>query len=173
MKQLTYEERKKQMEKELGAVFCENGTYAEMSMDLEKYEHREMPMPENIRFGYFDGAVEQLRAAIAAVDEEWVQYFQAEDRVFCGFDGERIAAFCIVKEDAECLLSDGVLKIGSIGCVGTVPEYRRQGIGLYMVALATQYLKERGCQKGYIHYTHLDHWYSRLGYRTFARFSLK
>ncbi len=167
----TYEERKRQLEEELGVVFCENGKYAEMSMDLADYEHRVMPVPDTIHFTYFDGDMEVLRAAVAAVDEEWVQYFQAQDRVFCGFDGDRIASFCIVEEDADCLLSDGVSKIGSIGCVGTVPEYRRQGIGLYMVALATGQLKEHGCDKGYIHYTHLEHWYSKLGYRTFARFS--
>lgn len=166
-------ERYERMEKELGITFCEDGTYAEMSMELADYKFSPMPAPEGIRFAFYRGDVKKLRKAVGEVDEDWVQYFGEGDCVFCGFDGEKIASFCIVEEDAECLISDGKSKIGSIGCVGTVPAYRKQGIGLFMVALATDYLKQKNCDKAYIHYTHLDHWYGKLGYRTFARFSLK
>lgn len=167
------DERYERMEKELGVTFCEDGIFAEMSMELSDYRHTPAPAPEGIRFAFYQGGLERLRTAVAEVDEDWVQYFQTGDRVFCGFDGEKIASFCIVGEDEECLLSDGISKIGSIGCVGTVPAYRKRGIGLSMVALATDYLKRQGCDKAYIHYTHLDRWYAKLGYRTFARFSPK
>ena len=63
-------------------------------------------------------------------------------------------------------------KHGSIGCVGTVPEYREKGIGLAMVAHATQILKEAGCDKSFIHYTALEKWYGRLGYETCMAFVL-
>lgn len=165
--------RKQRMEKELGAVFCEDGMYAEMSMELADYEEKRLPVPDNIRFGFFTGDIQLLREAVEKVDDDWVQYFQEGGSFFCGFDGEKIVSFCSVEEDANCLISDGKSKIGSIGCVGTIPEYRKRGIGLCMVALATNYLKKQGCDKGYIHYTHLDHWYAKLGYQTFARFSLK
>lgn len=42
-----------------------------------------------------------------------------------------------------------------------------------MVDLATFNLKNEGCDKAYISYTHIDKWYEKLGYQTFARFSFK
>lgn len=167
------DERYLRMERELGITFCEDGIYAEMSMELADYKLPLMSVPEKIRFAFYRGPLERLRRAVKEVDDDWAQYFHEGSCVFCGLDGDEIASFCIVEEDAECLLSDGKSKIGSIGCVGTVPAYRRQGIGLSMVALATDELKRRGCDKAYIHYTHLDGWYGKLGYRTFARFSKK
>ena len=46
------------------------------------------------------------------------------------------------------------------------------GIGLAMVAHATQILNEAGCDKSFIHYTALDKWYGRLGYETCMAFAL-
>lgn len=72
---------------------------------------------------------------------------------------------------ADCVLSVPGVKVGSIGCVGTLPQYREQGIGLRMVELATLYLKNAGCDKSYVSYTHIERWYQKLGYQVFARFS--
>ncbi|MBR4305232.1 MAG: GNAT family N-acetyltransferase, partial [Ruminiclostridium sp.] len=47
---------------------------------------------------------------------------------------------------------------------GTVPKYRKQGIGLDMTARAVQLLKERGCDKVQLLYLVLDKWYGRLGF---------
>ena len=57
------------------------------------------------------------------------------------------------------------LNIGGPGCVGTIPEYRRRGIGLEMVRLATEILRNDGFDLSWIHYTHLEHWYMKLGYK--------
>jgi len=57
--------------------------------------------------------------------------------------------------------------VGVPGCVGTVPRFRRQGIGLKMVALACEELRKMGCDTGFIHYTGVAHWYARLGFQTF------
>ena len=43
-------EHYQRMEEELGAVFCEDGIFAEMSMELADYELKPMPVPENIHF---------------------------------------------------------------------------------------------------------------------------
>ena len=64
------------------------------------------------------------------------------------------------------------IKIGGIACVGTIPEYRKMGIGLRLVDLATLYLKKKGFDYSYIHYTHLEKWYNKLGYQGIAKFSL-
>lgn len=91
--------------------------------------------------------------------------------MFFGYMGEKPVSFCVVNVNADCILSAPGVKVGAIGCVGTVPQYREAGIGLRMVDLTTLYLKNEGCDKAYISYTHIDKWYEKLGYQTFARFS--
>lgn len=122
-------------------------------------------LPEGVSFGFADGGSERLREAVAAVDEDWVQYFGGGE-IFCGFVGADIASFCIVEDDVTCVFSDAESRVGSIGCVGTVPQFRKRGIGLSMVSLASQELLKRGCNRIFIHYTGVYDWYARLGYKT-------
>lgn len=141
---------------------------AEMGGGIKEFSASafEIPIPENIFFGYFSGKRDELLRAVAAVEEDWVQYFSGGE-IFCGFCGNEIASFCILDKDIDCLISDGKSTIGSIGCVGTVPVFRRKGIGLRMVALAAEELKKSGCEKCFIHYTHVYNWYARLGFENF------
>lgn len=145
------------------------GMFNEMSLELGGFTVPEYKAPAGAEFRFYNGSIDDMRSAVAEVDEEWVQYF-GEDGLFfvCLMDGS-IASFCIVSEDECCLLSDGK-RVGSIGCVGTVPQFRRNGIGLHMVALAAEHLKGIGCERAFIHYTHLDKWYGKLGAETFLRF---
>ena len=142
----------------------EEAVFAELVMDL----HQDEPIAETgfsaegITFGEYRGGIEALRDAVRRVDEDWVKYFYEGSRYFCAFDGNRIAAFCILEDMGRY----GSLHISGPGCVGTIPEYRRRGIGLEMVRLATEVLRKEGFDLSWIHYTHLEHWYSRLGYRT-------
>lgn len=147
------------------------GEFVEMGMEIRKFTADKSHAPVSAEFGFFDGKHDDLLAAVAEVDEEWVQYFSDDEKVFCGFVNGELASFCIVDESVQCLLSDGKSKVGSIGCVGTRPAFRKRGIGLYMVELATELLSEKGCDKSFIHCTHLENWYKRLGYRTFLRYT--
>lgn len=117
--------------------------------------------PDGITFGEYHGELAALHDAVHQVDEEWVQYFTEGCRYYCAFDGESIVAFCNL---ADMGRFQGV-HIGGPGCVGTIPEYRGQGIGLEMVRLATEALRQDGFDLAWIHYTHLAHWYMKLGYR--------
>ena len=126
-----------------------------------------IPAPTHITYGLYTGDISALQESVRAVDDDWVQYFQSGDRVFCAFDGDRVASFCLLDDFGEY---QG-LKIGAPGCVGTVPEYRRQGIGLKMVQKATAILKDEGYDLSYIHYTQVGHWYARLGYKTFLQWN--
>lgn len=145
----------------------EGEVYVEQIMPLEGFsvDALNIPCPEGITFGIAKDAGEKIREAVAKVDEDWVQYFDDDSLVFCAFDGDRIAAFCNLDDMGH---HQG-LHISGPGCVGTVPEYRRRGIGLRMVQLATQYLKENGFDASYIHYTHIGPWYAKLGYETILK----
>lgn len=164
-------EKVKEMEKRLGCTFCDNGTFAEMSLDLANYEEKTKPIPD-VQFRFFKGNIDEIKKAVGSVDEEWVQYFNSGSNIFCGYRGSNIVSFCNIDVNADCILSKKGIRVGSIGCVGTVPQSRNNGIGLRMVDLATLYLKDSKCDKAYIHYTHIDKWYAKLGYQTFARFNL-
>lgn len=161
--------------KESTDFFVKNGyetksEFVEMGMDLRGFTADINHKPDNTCFRFFDGNHDELLRAVGEVEEEWVQYFTDDSKVFCGFKEGKLASFCIIDEDVHCLLSDGKNKVGSIGCVGTLPLFRKQGIGLYMVELATEFLAGKDCDKGFIHCTHLENWYGKLGYKTFLRY---
>ncbi len=141
----------------------EGDVFEELVMDLRTKTPVPAPhaCPGQFTFGVYGGDIGPLREAVALVDDDWVQYFHARDRVFCAFDGDRIAAFCILSDWG----THGGLRIGGPGCVGTVPAFRRRGIGLEMVRCATVILQESGFDLSWIHFTHVGRWYERLGYR--------
>ncbi len=144
--------------------------FNEMELDLSRFTLSETKLSDEITFGFYEGDIGSLHRAVFDVDEEWVQYFTDEQLFFCGYVSGELASFCIVGTDEHCLLSDGKIKVGSVGCVGTIPKFRGRGIGLRMVALASEYLKKQNCDKVFIHYTHIDKWYRKLGARVFQRF---
>ncbi|MCR4886967.1 MAG: GNAT family N-acetyltransferase [Clostridiales bacterium] len=125
--------------------------------------------PPDVAFGWYDGDTETLQKAVAAVDEDWVQYFSGPENVYCAVKDGQIASFCFAEGRRTCILSTGENNVGIPGCVGTVPAFRRQGIGLKMVAKACEELKTQGCDTAYIHYTGVARWYERLGFATFLR----
>lgn len=121
--------------------------------------------PAGVDFGWEKCGTERLSAAVSSVDEDWVQYF-GEGECFCAYVGGEISSFCLVEDDVTCMFSDGHSRVGSVGCVGTVPAFRRRGIGLAMVAEASRILLERRCDRIFIHYTGVYDWYAKLGYQT-------
>lgn len=145
------------------------GCFNEMSLELANFTAPQYEAPAGAEFCFYKGNIEDMRRAVADVDDEWVQYFNEDGLFYVCMMGNEIASFYIVGEDECCLLSDG-RRVGSVGCVGTVPKFRRNGLGLQMVALASQHLKDIGCERVFIHYTHLDKWYGKLGAQIFLRF---
>lgn len=143
--------------------------FSELVMDLRKVSPGASPLPHpaGITFGIYHGALTALQDAVLQVDADWVQYFQGDEPTFCAYDGQKIAAFCSLSDMGTV---QG-LRIGGPGCVGTVPAYRRQGIGLEMVRLATIALQQNAYDLSWIHYTHLANWYARLGYRPVLRWN--
>ena len=148
--------------------YGEYGIYDEMTGDLSRLLPSEkLPAPEDVSFGWYTGSVEALQKAVAAVDEDWVQYFSSTENVYCAIKDHQIASFCFADESENCLLSTGGNRVGVPGCVGTLPAFRRQGIGLKMVARACEELRAQGCDTGFIHYTGVAHWYQKLGFQVF------
>ena len=149
----------------------ENQVSTELILDLRKKTPISVPFtdPGGILFGEYHGDFGKLKEAVGRVEEEWVQYFDEGNRVYCAFDGEQVISFCILSDWGN----HAGLHIGGPGCVGTIPEYRRKGIGLEMVRRGTMILKEEGFDLSWIHYTHVGPWYEKLGYRNVLRWNCK
>lgn len=147
----------------------EDAVYEEMMLPLGgRLFGCEKKLEEDISFGFYDGDNGKLKAAVEKVDKDWTQFFEG-GRVFCGYCGEDIASFCLVDDMGEHSLNGKRYKIGGPGCVGTVPEYRRRGIGLEMVARVTELLNDEGFDISYIHYTGVAQWYAKLRYKTIVK----
>ena len=125
----------------------------------------------SVSFGFFRGSLDELHASVRLVVPAWLQLYEENSRVYCGFIDGKIASFCMIENMGEHLLDGCRIRIAGPGCVGTVPEYRNKGIGLMMVRDVTQILKEERYDLSYIHYTGVAPWYHRLGYRTILKWN--
>lgn len=147
--------------------------FDEMILSLEEFDAHiyDKRFDGSVSFGFYGGDIDELKKEVEKVDSDWVQFFDGNDRIFCGYLNGKIASFCIVDNMGEHTINGCELKIGGPGCVGTIPEHRDKGIGLTMVRNVTQILKEEGCDYSYIHYTYLAPWYEKLGYKTLIKWS--
>ena len=151
----------------------EEYVFDEMVLPLAEFDARkyEKQFGTNITFGFYDGGLNDLKAAVKEVDEDWPQYFGETTRVYCGRIDGKIASFCTVDDLGLHHAGGQVIKVGGPGCVGTLPEYRDKGIGLTMVKQVTQILKDEGYDYSYVHYTYVADWYKKLGYETVLRWN--
>lgn len=131
--------------------------------DVHSYDKK---LDDDVSFGFYDGDLEKLKKEVEKVEKHWAPLFDEKDRIFCGYINGKVASFCLVDDMGIYKTGELALKIGGPGCVGTLPEYRDRGIGLTMVKLVTQMLKEGGYDYSYIHYTYVAPWYEKLGYKT-------
>ncbi len=146
---------------------------ANMAASLKDFDISKLPIypaPEYICFRYERADEhERLLKAIEAVEPNWVQYFskpspKSRMKTLIAEDirNGAIAGFVTTEPNSATFEHNGLIT-GSMGCVGVVPEYRRSGIGLRMVAQGMQKLKEQGDQAVELTYIVLTDWYSRLG----------
>jgi ribosomal protein S18 acetylase RimI-like enzyme len=63
----------------------------------------------------------------------------------------------------EVQLGDARLRVGGINCVGTLPDYRRHGLGSSVVEAAQARMRDLGCHVGLL-VTGISSWYRRLGW---------
>lgn len=151
----------------------EGEVFEEMLLSLSKFDPSiyEKKLPENVTFGFYEGEISEIKKEIEKVSLDWVQFFGEAGRIFCGYIDGKVASFCLAEDMGEHEINGQRLKIGGPGCVGTVPEYRNNGIGLTMVKLVTEILGNEGYDYSYIHYTEVADWYAKLGYETILKWN--
>lgn len=142
------------------------------------FEKVQIDVPADVTFKYADTSDEaemkKLQKAVAAVEEDWVQYFKGKNIPYLlAYKGTEIASFCIVDDFGTEEIDGKTVKIGGPGCVGTVPEFRKNGIGLKMVQKATKDLFDNGYGISWIHWTGVGPWYMKLGYKSVLKWNKK
>ena len=155
-------------EKEQIRSIDEGEIYEEMILPLDEFDPDiyQKIFDSRVSFGFWHGSPDELHKAVEKVIPDWVPLYDGKNRVYCGLIDGKIASFCMIDDMGEHLLDGCRIKVGGPGCVGTVPEFRRNGIGLMMVKDVTQILKDEGYDLSFIHYTGVAPWYRKLGYRT-------
>lgn len=145
----------------------------EMLLLLDEFEPNkyDKKFDDNISFGYYEGKLDELKIVVEKVIEHWTQFFDGNNRVYCGYVDGKVASFCIVQDMGVHNINGCKLKIGGPGCVGTLPEYRDRGIGLTMVKNVTKILKDEGYDYSYIHFTGVALWYEKLGYKSSVKWN--
>lgn len=146
--------------------YCED-----MSMDLSTFDitktkySSEIP---GIEFGFYKGDKKDLLDAVRKVDKGWLEIYECDDMVpYVATKDGKVVSFCTIGDSDVTKLSNCDTIVANIGCVGTVPEMRKKGIGLTLVAKATEILKNKNVNIGHIHYTGVAPWYRKLGYETY------
>lgn len=147
----------------------------DMTMRLSDFDITTLTIPHcpyAIHFRYAtEKDKESLLESVSKVDPNWMKYYEtSEDPVLLAIENNKILGFAIVSVTDDTFYHHSDDRIGAVGCVGVIPEARKRGIGLRLVANGTNILKEQCCDEAYIGYTHLEHWYSLLGYKTSMRF---
>jgi len=107
----------------------------------------------------------------------WTEYFvetAAEGRyrdILAAWDGDEVVgSLMLSKIDLKTHHQDGLWHLmlgddmGTIGAVGVQEARERRGIGLAMVATASEILQERGVRQCVIGWTDLMNFYGELGY---------
>ena len=147
--------------------------YEQMIFDLRDRGPLDMdiPVPENVHFGFFDGDYDALSGAVYKVGPHWVPHYVPGERIYCGYAGDEVVSFCLLQNFGTATYYGKTVRVAGPGCVGTVPEFRRQGIGLRMIRNATNILMFAGYDLSYINWTGVARWYGHLGYETLARWT--
>lgn len=128
-------------------------------------------------------------AAVVAFEQRvfpfWAQYFQMNanpahfDSILAAWDGKTVVgALLLDVADIDGLNPGGVWHVilgdhmGSIGAVGVDEARQGHGIGLALVATASEILQKRGVRQCVIGWTDLLGFYGRLGYREWRAYAM-
>lgn len=124
-------------------------------------------IPNSVTFA-LQCANDAVLEAVKNVEPAWLGVYENtdEDVILAKVNGN-IAGFCLVS--AWNRFSAGRRDVGSVSCVGVLPEYRKRGIGLAMVSEALGYLTEEGFARAELLHTSIPGWYGKLGFEPLHR----
>jgi len=84
--------------------------------------------------------------------------------------GREILGACLIENPSERWTLRFRPPVGAPGAVLTAEAARERGIGMALVAQATEILQARGCSTSFIGWTWLVDWYGKLGYAVWQEY---
>lgn len=145
--------------------YVRTGYTYDMTVSLPAEKTAEIP--DGVTFE-LTAADARVLDAVKAVEKSWLGVYETtdEDVLLANVNG-KIAGFCIPAGWNRFFGSRR--DVGSVSCVGVLPEYRNRGVGLAMVSEALRYLSGSECTRAELLYTFIPHWYGKLGFVPFHR----
>ena len=115
---------------------------------------------------------------VSAEYPAWAIYFveaigegRARDVLLARRTGSaEILGACLVDDPVQRWAQRLCQPVGAPGCFLTGQVVRDRGIGMALVALATETLQARGCRTSFIGWTWLVDWYGKLGYKIWQEY---
>lgn len=151
----------------------EECVFEEMILPLREFDMAgsDPKTGDTVSFGFYNGDLEELKKKVEAVEPHWVPFYGEKCRIYCGYIGKDVVSFCLVDDMGTYRIGGRTIRVGGPGCVGTLPEHRRRGIGSAMIRNVTRMLRDEGFDYSYIHFTGVAPWYEKLGYKTTIRWN--
>lgn len=166
-------------------------TCYDMTQDLAAYQTPAGVLERADQLGIDLRLCTSAEEAAAVVEFErrmfpnWLNYYEAlasaalYNEMLAAWDGQNVVgALLLDKADTSRFNSNTVWQVilgdhmGSIGAVGVDEKCQGQGIGLAMVAVASEILQSRGVRQCVIGWTDLLGFYGRVGYREWCAYAM-
>lgn len=131
----------------------------------EKY-----PVPDDISFLVSRNSVpSDIYEAVEKTEPKWMRFYRnpEDNAVITAVRNGRTVAFMTAGTDAHTIITEDGYRTGLIGYLGVIPEERKKGIGISMLAFAINYMKSEGCTEIFVNYTSADSWYARAGFEEY------
>ncbi|MBN8635293.1 MAG: GNAT family N-acetyltransferase [Anaerolineae bacterium] len=162
----------------------------DLTRDLRAYQTPDGVLERVTRAGI------QLRAAdaaeaplVQAFEREhfdfWAEYFDLTAHqgrfqdIIAAWDGAKVVGSLLIENPSAAALNASAVwhnllgdNMGMIGAVGVDEAYRERGIGLALVAYASEIQRDRGVGQCVIGWTDLLSFYGRLGYQVWQGYQL-
>lgn len=151
--------------------FAVNGCLS-MFMDLSDFNYDELsrryPCSSEIQIFFCpDKMKQQLIKSVAEVEPRWVSKYSDHTKVLVAADGDEVAAFVLLNDNAETPATAEGFRTGMPEYIGVTEKYRRKHIGTALMLKAAEFFRSAGCNDVYIEYTSEDTWYSRIGFEDY------
>lgn len=143
-------------------------TSVNMLLSLDQFQKKEIaipPAPEGLTYRLISqDEMPRLLQAVENAQPYWMDCFRecTDPILVAELEGQLVGFEIVAPEGGRFIPSPE--KVGSIGCVGVVKEFRNRGIGMDMVLHGIQWLQQQGCGSIELLYVALVDWYRKLGF---------
>lgn len=159
----------------------------DMTQDLSAYKtpHGVMEKAAHNGFDIRNCSAGELEAILEFEKNnfpKWHKYYEEvkePDDILVAWQGDKIVGTCLALPPYSQGLGETFLwkellgnKVGGAGSLGVQEETRGKGVGLALATKATEHIKSKGAEVGFLGWTWLVDWYGQLGYKVWKEYNM-